>query len=454
MVKIMELKKYKDNNYKRKSYVILVIGFLLLSVSSYLFYKSYALYEEKKDFDVINGTVEDPGDIYFAYYIDGVISRNMPLQNTGYTLDETKSNCNNGVVPTWDNAGWKFVGDYHNYSATDNTRTKCTLYFNKTTKTVKTALGNIEVNSYTPDFTKSACDDSSCESHEKGIYETTDYDGNPTYYYRGSVENNYVKFAGFYWRIIRINSNGSIRMIYDGTSAHANGESSADRQYGTSKFNSAHNNNMYVGYMYTEGEAHGIGTSSVIKTNADKFYTDKLSNYASKLDTYMGFCGDRSNLNQQSGVGTGKVTTYNKGYLRVEESAPTLTCENASDYFTVASASSGNKKLSYPIGLITADEVMLAGHAGGVFDGSYSHMKTNNGSYIVTGNTFWTMTPAGGYNPFGYSGWGTNVFTAYGSGDFDDNGADDTYGLRPVINLKSDVTITGTGTMTDPYLVN
>ncbi len=449
----MSLKKFKQINYKK--ILIFFLFFLLGVVAGYLVLSpSYALYEEKKDFDVINGTVEDPGDIYFAYYIDGVISRNMPVQNTGYTLDEAKSNCNNGVVPTWDNAGWKFIGDYHNYSATDNTRTKCTLYFNKTAKTVKTALGNIEVNSYTPDFTKSACDDSTCESHEKGIFETTDNDGNPTYYYRGSVENNYVKFAGFYWRIVRINSNGSIRMIYDGTSAHANGESSADRQYGTSKFNSAHNNNMYVGYMYTEGEAHGIGTSSVIKTNADKFYTDKLSNYASKLDTYMGFCGDRSNLNQQSGVGTGKVTTYNKGYLRVEESAPTLTCENASDYFTVASASSGNKKLSYPIGLITADEVMLAGHAGGVFDGSYSHMKTNNGSYIVTGNTFWTMTPAGGYNPFGYSGWGTNVFTAYGSGDFDDNGADDTYGLRPVINLKSDVTITGTGTMTDPYLVN
>ena len=449
----MSLKKFKQINYKK--ILIFFLFFLLGVVAGYLVLSpSYAFYEEKKNFDVINGTVEDPGDIYFAYYIDGVISRNMPLQNTGYTLDEAKSNCNNGVIPTWDNAGWKFIGDYHNYSATTNTRTKCTLYFNKTAKTVKTALGNIEVNSYTPDFTKSACDDSTCESHEKGIFETTDNDGNPTYYYRGSVENNYVKFAGFYWRIVRINSNGSIRMIYDGTSAHANGESSADRQYGTSKFNSAHNNNMYVGYMYTEGEAHGIGTSSVIKTNADKFYTDKLSNYASKLDTYMGFCGDRSNLNQQSGVGTGKVTTYNKGYLRVEESAPTLTCENASDYFTVASASSGNKKLSYPIGLITADEVMLAGHAGGVFDGSYSHMKTNNGSYIVTGNTFWTMTPAGGYNPFGYSGWGTNVFTAYGSGDFDDNGADDTYGLRPVINLKSDVTITGTGTMTDPYLVN
>ncbi len=454
MVKIMELKKYKDNNYRRKSYVILVIGFLLLSISSYLFYKSYALYEEKKDFDVINGTVEDPGDIYFAYYIDGVISRNMPLQNTGYTLDGTKSNCNNGVVPTWDNAGWKFIGDYHNYSATTNTRTKCTLYFNKTAKTVKTALGNIEVNSYTPDFTKSACDDSSCESHEKGIFETTDYDGNPTYYYRGSVENNYLKFAGYFWRVVRINGNGSIRMIYDGTSAHTNGESSTDRQYGTSQFNTNYDNNMYVGYMYTSGEAHGTGTSSTIKTNVDKFYTDKLSSYVSKLDTNVGFCGDRSNLNQQSGVGTGTVITYNKGYLRVAESESTLTCENTSDYYTVISASSGNKKLSYPIGLITADEVMLAGHAGGVFDGSYNHQKKNNSSYLVTGNHFWTMTPAGFYIPFGLDYWFAFALSLDGLGAFDGDTVNYSYTVRPVINIRSNMTITGTGTMTDPYIVN
>ena len=454
MVKIMELKKYKDNNYKRKSYVILVIGFLLLSISSYLFYKSYALYEEKKDFDVINGTVEDPGDIYFAYYIDGVISRNMPVQNTGYTLDEAKSNCNNGVVPTWDNVSWEAKMNYKNYSATTNTRTKCTLYFNKTAKTVKTALGNIEVNSYTPDFTKSACDDSSCESHEKGIFETTDYDGNPTYYYRGSVENNYVKFAGFYWRIIRINSNGSIRMIYDGTSVHANGEASDDRQYGTSRFNNFDKDNMYLGYMYTSGEAHGTGTSSTIKTNVDKFYTDKIINYFSKIDTSIGFCGDRSTLNLLSGVGTGTIPTYNKGYLRVEESAPALLCENENDYYTVSSASSGNKKLSYPIGLITADEVMLAGHAGGVFDGWYNHNKTNSTSYLTINNSFWTMTPTGGFNSYGFSNWYVSVFAIANSGAFDDNGIVDFRGVRPVINIRSDVTITGSGTMTNPYVVN
>ncbi len=447
----MSLKKFKQINYKKVTILFLI--FLLGVVAGYLvLYPSYAYYEEKKNFDVVNGTVEDPGDIYFAYYVDEVISRNMPAQNTGYTLDETKSNCNNGVIPTWDNAGWKFIGDYHNYSATDNTRTKCTLYFNKTAKTVKTALGNIEVNSYTPDFTKSACDDSSCESHEKGIFETTDYDDNPTYYYRGSVENNYVKFAGFYWRIIRINSNGSIRMIYDGTVAHQNEEASADRQYGTSQFNTSTDNNMYVGYMYTSGDAHGSGTSSTIKTNADKFYTDKLSSYASKLDTNAGFCGDRSTLNLQSGVGTGSVTTYNKGYLRVVESAPTLTCENESDYYTVASASSGNKKLSYPIGLITADEFMLAGHAGGVFDGGYNHMKSNKKSYLAIQYDFWTMTPVGGYIPFGGISWYSHVFTVCGG--IDDTYTTGAYGLRPVINISSNVPITGNGTMTDPYVVN
>ena len=448
----MKLEGFKENTKKKIIVISFAVLCLLLIAGVYL-YTSYAFYEETKNFNVINGSVEDPGDLYFAYYVDGKVSRTMPSRNTGYTLDTTNSSCDNGVTVDWDYSKWKANIYYENYAATDKTRTKCTLYFNKTAKTVKTALGNIEVNSYKPDLTKSACDTSNCESHEKGIFETTDADGT-SYYYRGAVENNYVKFAGYYWRVVRINGNGSIRIIYDGTSAHSNGESSTDRQYGTSQFNTAYNNNMYVGYMYTSGEAHGTGTSSAIKTNVDKFYTDKLASYASKLDTNAGFCGDRSNLNLQSGVGTGTVITYNKGYLRVEESAPTLTCENASDYYTVSSASSGNKKLSYPIGLITADEVMLAGHAGGVFDGSYNHMKTNNGSYLVTGNWFWTMTPAGGYNPFGGTGWSANVFGVNGSGYIDDYGAFGTYGLRPVVNLKSGVTITGSGIKTDPYVVS
>ena len=154
----MKLEKYHEKKTKNV-YILLFISLSILLVAGVLFYKSYAYYEEAKDFDVINGTVEDPGDIYFAYYIDGEISREMPMQNTGYTLDETKSNCNNNVTVTWDNASWEARVNHKDYSATTNTRTKCTLYFNKTSKTVSTVLGNIEVNSYTPDFTKSACDD-------------------------------------------------------------------------------------------------------------------------------------------------------------------------------------------------------------------------------------------------------------------------------------------------------
>ena len=447
----MKLEGFKENTKKKIIVISFAVLCLLLIAGVYL-YTSYAFYEETKNFNVINGSVEDPGDLYFAYYVDGKVSRTMPSKNTGYTLDTTKSSCDNGVTVDWDYSKWKANIYYENYAATDKTRTKCTLYFNKTAKTVKTALGNIEVNSYTPDFTKSACDTSNCESHEKGIYETTAADGT-SYYYRGAVENNYLKFAGFYWRIIRINRNGSIRIIYDGTSAHANGESSTDRQYGTSQFNTKGNDNMYVGYMYQQGEAHGTSTSSIAKTNVDKFYADNLISYGSKLDTNAGFCGDRSTLNNQSGVGTGTVITYNKGYIRVVESTPSLICENMTDYYTVSSASIGNKKLSYPIGLITTDEVMLAGHVGITFEGEYNHQKNNINGYLTTGNSFWTMTPSGSYN-----GFGTSNFSAFVFGVHYEHSIDDFYvyyghyALRPVVNIRSDVKITGSGTKANPYV--
>ena len=420
-------------------------------LSGVYLYKTYAVFREEKHFNVINGEVQDPGDIYFAYYVDGEITRSMPKQNIGYKLDTEKSECTNGVKVGWNYSIWHADIDYSGYNATDYTRTRCNLYFAKES-TVSTVLGDLTVNSYTPDFTKSACDDSTCESHEKGIFAAED-DNGTSYYYRGSVENNYVKFAGYYWRIIRINGNGSIRMIYDGTVAHDNGDSSTDRKYGTSQFNSGNNNNMYVGYMYTSGNAHGLGTSSTIKTANDNFYTSKLASYSSYIDTSSGFCGDRSNLNNQSGVGIGTILTYDKGYLRVSTSTPSLKCENSSDYYTVSSTSSGNKALTYPIGLITADEVLFAGSSGGVFDGAYNCQKSTPNAYLTIGQHFWTMTPAGYYNPFGIAYWSSLVFiVVYTSGNVDDGNTDITNGLRPVINLKSTLKFTGDGTKNNPFI--
>ena len=448
----MRLKKYHEKKTKNM-YILLFASLSILLAAGVLFYKSYALYEEAKDFDVINGTVEDPGDIYFAYYIDGEISREMPMQNTGYTLDETKSNCTNNVTVTWDNASWEAKVNHKNYSATSNTRTKCTLYFNKTSKTVSTVLGNIEVNSYTPDFTKSACDDESCESHEKGIFETTDYDGNPTYYYRGSVENNYVKFAGFYWRIIRINSNGSIRMIYDGTSAHSNGDESVDRQYKTSEFNSVYTDNMYVGYMYTQNETNGLSKSSTIKNVNDNFYITNLMNYKNIMDVNSGYCNDRRTIKTRNNSGLGQNDTYYQGYQRMVYSKPELSCQDV-DLFTFSSSLVGNKALTYPIGLITMDELLLAGFGGGAFEGEIVYQKKGYNTFLNTGNYYWTMAPVYGTYAIGDASWTTSVFLKADNriNDFVVT-ANKAY-LRPVINIRSDVTITGRGTMTDPYVVN
>ena len=402
----------------------------------------------------MEGTVNDPGDIYFAYYIDGVIAGDLPAQNTEYTLDTNASTCTNGVVPSWDYATWKFEGDYSNYQRGTNKRTKCNLYFVKN-ETVSTSLGELSVYPYTPDFTKSACDDVVCGSHEKGIYAMTLDDGTITYYYRGSVENNYLEFAGYYWRVIRINEDGSIRIIYDGTTPHKNGESSTDRQIGASQINTSNTRNEYVGYMYALDNAHGITTSSTIKQANDSFYESHLADYAEYIDTESGFCGDRSPLNNQSGVGTETVTTYNKGYLRMVRSTPSLNCENTNDLYTHTSSSKGNKALTYPIGLITMDEVILSGTGGGVFNGGSNYMPSSPNSYIQTGNNYWTMTPVGSYNPFGLTNWGVSVFNVNASGTIDDNNTtSSSIGLRPVLNLRSDVTISGEGTIEKPFTVS
>ena len=117
---------------------------------------------------------------------------------------------------------------------------KETIIATRTSSEMLAYLG-LSAKSGTPNFGSTATTD-------EGIYAAQD-DYGTSYYFRGAVENNYVKFAGYYWRIIRINGDGTIRLIYDGTSAHANGESSTDRQIGTSRFNSTYGDNASVGYM-------------------------------------------------------------------------------------------------------------------------------------------------------------------------------------------------------------
>lgn len=292
------------------------------------------------------------------------------------------------------------------------------------------------INQTTPDFSQSATTD-------EGIFTAEDNDGVSTYF-RGAVTNNYVKFANFWWRIIRVNGNGSVRLIYDGTTAHANGESSTDRHIGTSAFNTNRNDNAYVGYMYgtpgstTYEETHANINNSEIKTILDSWYESNLSNYSDYIDTEAGFWGDRT---PYSGSGTGTSTTFYAAYNRlVSNKQPTFECSNSSDLFTTSGSGQGNKALTYPIGLISADEVA---YAGGVWN-------TNNTSYyLYTEQGYWTLSPSYFFRDSAF------VFIVYSYGSLDNSRVDIAhYGVRPVINLRGDLSVTGTGTSTDPYEVS
>ena len=121
----------------------------------------------------------------------------------------------------------------------------------------------------------------SYDNADTGMYASSDDDG-MSYYYRGAVSGNYVKLADKYWRIIRVNGDGTLRLIYDGTSPHANGESSNDRQVGTSKFNQKYTDNAYIGYMYGDASNFEISETTVQLAQAGLNPTTKYyfgSNY-------------------------------------------------------------------------------------------------------------------------------------------------------------------------------
>ena len=294
----------------------------------------------------------------------------------------------------------------------------------------------LSVSSGTPDFSKTSCS-SGCEESTVGIYESQD-DLGTTYYFRGDVENNYVYFANYYWRIIRINGDGGIRMIYDGTTPHDNGESSTDRQIGTSAFNSSYNSNAYVGYKYgrltatTYEEIHKNTTNSTIKQAIDSWYKTNISDkgFSSYLVDSI-YCNDRS---LSSGTGIGTTDTNYKAHERlVTNNTPTFYCVQSNDKFTV-NTSKGNGSLQYPVGLITADEITYAG-------GTYN---LNDNYYLNVGNYYWTMTVES-FDSYAL------VLGVCDTGDLNGDSVSESMGIRPVITLNGSTKLQGTGTKDDPF---
>ncbi len=266
------------------------------------------------------------------------------------------------------------------------------------------------------------------------------------YYFAGDAKNNWVKFGGFYWRIIRTNYDGSIRLLYSGTS-----HNTTSGYIGTSEFNTRATDTMYVGYKYgTTGslENNRLNTNdSTIKTYIDNWYKNNLTAYTKYLSKDAVYCNDRE-LESGSTYSTSSSFNYApRGRLDTNKT-PTYNCTNNKDAF---SGSNSEAKLTYPIGLMTADELA---YAGGKYQTSltrpYAWYYLNSANGSITGSTLWWSL-----SPYYWGGSYSYVWFAYGSsfpGDLGYYSADYTVGARPAISLKSCIKYsTGNGAPETPY---
>ncbi|HJJ17160.1 MAG TPA: hypothetical protein OIM63_03640 [Bacilli bacterium] len=279
----------------------------------------------------------------------------------------------------------------------------------------------------------SSTDDS--ESTGSGLYKSTDDDGD-SYYFRGNV-NNYVSFANQLWRVIRVNGDGTIRLLYN-------------TDINKSAFNNVNDDEKYSGYTYDNANVctkenpcsssfdakNNLFVNNMNMTNSDvKTYLENW--YISNLKLYDNYISLESYCNDTTG-NNGGGSSYYGAYARIYEHQPSLKCPDTSQLY------GGNYKLK--IGLMTADEANYAG-----LSVKAPHATTNN--YLYYSSNWWFMTPCAKLITSNATlssestaassiGITPQIFVTY------------TFYVRPVINLKSNTLITsGDGSLSNPYVI-
>ena len=239
-----------------------------------------------------------------------------------------------------------------------------------------------------------------------GLYASTDTNtGNPTYYFRGNVENNYVSFAGQTWRIVRINEDGTIRIVMqDGINNNA-----------AYRFNSNYNDYTYMYY-----------SNSQAKTQLESWYQ---TNIGSKADLAKNVASGAYYCEQAKAKPDDSYTSGNANMTVYSSYTPDFKC-----------SSDGNGKglVNANVGLLNYDEAVYAG-------GYYG--QSNSNYYLYNNIAFWTMSP------FGFSSHSSYVCRVRTTGDIEYESAASTNRLRPVLNLDADTLVTGDGTSENPFVV-
>ena len=381
---------------------------------------SYTFNSETGKYDITNVQQVDPTTLTYGgatkyYYC-----------NTGYSTSSSD------VISIWKNTSdCSSIYEITGASITDGTET------GSGGTSIKTRTYNLKGYAMTQSERES-------DKSDKGLYQMEDDDG-ISYYYRGSVNNNYVKYADAYWRIIRINGDGSVRLLYAGTTANASGFGLNIKSW--VKFNTKSDNPAYVGYMYgstlnTSYEKTNVNENdSNIKKELDNWYkTNILGTSNESVIADAGFCNDRSLSSGDGYSATGSNTYYGPYSRYYQTKQPTLKCAQTNDLFTLSTNTKGNKALTYPIGLITVDELMLSGYADGYI---------NKSAYTYSTSHYWNLSSSA-FNVFALMANGFALssegyphgyqYVTYG------------FGVRAVINLSSEAQISGgIGTSSSPY---
>ena len=431
-----------------------------------------------------------------SYTIDGNSTSSMPTKGSGYKVKSIT--CKNGSILSWDNDNWlleveklesedlcnidfttgtgsytvtavpSIAGSLDSTSKTTTENGQVTFFTNAIIDSVsgctneisdgKVIVKNVTSNttcninvSYMKLYDKLLADKSTrltrtdfstvlTTDNTNTLYTSTE-DSKTVYYFAGNATDNWVQFGGYYWRIIRTNSDGGVRLLYHGTST------TAENAYiGESAFNNSYNNIAYVSYMYgSTGSIANARTnqtnSSTIKTAIDNWYKDNLNtNYGKYLSTTAVYCNDRSTSDN----------TYFGAYTRLKTNkTPSYDCAATEDKFT-ADTSTGNGKLTYPIALMTADEVSFAGGLWGTNAQTWYYYNSAKGS--STGEQWWWLL-----SPNGWIGSYASVFYVSGSsfpGYLNNNYVNNAGGVRPAVSLKSCVkTSGGDGSASAPYTI-
>ena len=473
----MEFQTLKKSHIKR-NIIIGVVAVAIISACILTF--SRAKYRVTNNIKVAEGTInyKIPDLNLVSLYLqneEGNYIEADTIPASGYTLNKSQSYCgrsNNGEIIKDGSVNIIYENGAINVNNITKKGTKCYLYFDEGgSMTVQELIVSKKI-----DNSRSGVITGILTTDTTGTVYSIEDDWGTSYVYAGAPTDNWVAFAGFYWRIIRINGDGSIRMIYNGTTTDQVEAANQIIVDGNNMFryNQTYGDNTYVGYMMgldnqcvsstncfgtTNTTSYMQSTSNIFDSNVkkvlDNWYQTSIvnQNLTEYISIEAGFCNDRQTMSGvETSYGTLGYGTNATGYAPAgrlyqngswrRNQTPTLKCSQIdNDLFTLNGSTKGNNILTYPIGLITSDEVVLAGGFGGTANTNY---------YLYNGQHYWTMSP---YRFYASDG-GNLEFIVANDGSLISNYEQTTSGIRPVINLRADITLSGSGTSTDPYTIS